>query len=314
MVNVENLTMHYAGKGGKGVFGVNLNVEKGETLGFLGPNGSGKTTTIRCILGFMKGESGVCTINGIDPFCNAEKIMHNLGFVAGEPVFPPNLSGMDYLKFLEDIQADARPKEEQAVFRNDIIARRDELLTTFELDPRVKIKKMSKGMKQKLGIVSAFMHNPQILILDEPTNGLDPLMQIRFIELIKKQKENGKTILMSSHIFEEVEKTSDKVAIIRDGRIVASDTLKNLREKMNANKVKLFSLSSADAEKIEKNTDKKIKIDRSIKTQTTFEVPTANVQKFMEMLVKSGITVFTTHEPTLENVFIDFYSANGGAK
>jgi ABC-2 type transport system ATP-binding protein len=169
-------------------------------------------------------------------------------------------------------------------------------------------------MKQKLGIVSAFMHNPDILILDEPTNGLDPLMQSRFIDLIREQKAADKAILMSSHIFEEVEKTSDKVAIIREGKIVASDTLKNLRAKMNTNKVKLFTVLPADAEKIEKKADKKVKIDKTIKTQTTFTVPIDGVKKFIELLMSCGVTDFTTQEPTLENVFMEFYSVEGGTK
>ena len=314
MVVVENLTMHYPGKGGKGVFGVTMNVGKGETLGFLGPNGSGKTTTIRCILGFMKGENGTCKINGIDAFDNVEKIMHNVGFVAGEPMFPPNLSGIEYLKFLEDIQTDAKPREKQEAFRKEVIARRDELLGIFEFDANAKIKKMSKGMKQKLSIVSAFMHDPEILILDEPTNGLDPLMQSRFIELIRKQKAAGKTILMSSHIFEEVEKTSDKIAIIREGKIVASDTLKNLRAKMNTNKVKLFTILPADAEKIEKKINRKVKVDKTIQTQTTFAVPIDDVKQFMDLLMTNSITDFTTREPTLENVFIEFYSVGEETK
>lgn len=216
-IKIENLVRDYGG--GKGVFDVSFHVEHGEAFGFLGPNGAGKTTTIRHLMGFLKPESGKCTINGLDCWSQGNKVQEKLGYIPGEISFFDDMSGTEYLKFIakyRKIGAENRQKE---------------LLERFELNPKGKIKRMSKGMKQKLGIVAAFMHNPAILILDEPTSGLDPLMQSRFIDLVSEEKKHGKTVLISSHMFEEVERTCDRIGIIREGRMVAVDSAATLRER-----------------------------------------------------------------------------------
>lgn len=230
VIRVENLTRDYGG--GKGVFDVSFQVGKGEAFGFLGPNGAGKTTTIRHLMGFIKSKSGKCTINGLDCWTDTDEIQKNLGYIPGEISFFDDMTGMDFLDFIakyRGVKAENRKKE---------------LLEYFELDPRGKIKKMSKGMKQKIGIVAAFMHDPEILILDEPTSGLDPLMQSRFIDFIEKEKKHGKTILMSSHMFEEVERTCDRVGIIRGGRLVAVDSIDALRKRH----VRTYTVTLADEE------------------------------------------------------------------
>ncbi|MGN0436033.1 MAG: ABC transporter ATP-binding protein [Wujia sp.] len=217
VINIDKLTRDYGN--GKGIFDVSFRVEKGEVFGFLGPNGAGKTTTIRHLMGFIKPKIGSCTIDGMDCWMERDKIQKRLGYIPGEISFFDDMSGIDFLNFVADYRklgSDTRQKE---------------LMERFELDPRGKIKKMSKGMKQKLGIIAAFMHDPDILILDEPTSGLDPLMQKRFIELIEEERKNGKTILLSSHIFEEVERTCNRIGIIRAGEIVAVDSVETLRER-----------------------------------------------------------------------------------
>lgn len=216
IISIENLTRDYGG--GKGVFNLSFQVGEGEVFGFLGPNGAGKTTTIRHLMGFIKAESGRCTINGLDCWTASDKIQKNLGYIPGEISFFDDMGGMEFLNFIGKYRG------------IDAQNRKKELLEYFELDPKGKIKKMSKGMKQKIGIVAAFMHDPAILILDEPTSGLDPLMQSRFVDLIAEEKKRGKTILMSSHMFEEVERTCDRVGIIREGRLVAVDSVEALRE------------------------------------------------------------------------------------
>lgn len=217
VIEVDNLTRDY-GKG-KGVFHLSFRVNRGEVFGFLGPNGAGKTTTIRHLMGFLMPEAGACTVNGLDCWNDREKIQRSLGYIPGEISFFDDMTGADFLSFLGDYRG---------LGRND---RKWEMLERFELDPGSRIRKMSKGMKQKLGIAAAFMHDPEILILDEPTSGLDPLMQNRFIELIAEEKRRGKTILLSSHIFEEVERTCDQVGIIRQGRLAAVDSVQALRER-----------------------------------------------------------------------------------
>ncbi len=216
-IQIENLVRDYGD--GKGVFDVSFHVDQGEAFGFLGPNGAGKTTTIRHLMGFLKPRAGKCTIDGMDCWSERDKVQARLGYIPGEISFFDDMSGTEFLRFISDYR------------RIGTHDRTQELLELFELDPKSKIKKMSKGTKQKLGIVAAFMHDPDIILLDEPTSGLDPLMQNRFVNFVAKEKEQGKTILMSSHIFEEVERTCDRIGIIRKGRMIAVDSAAALRER-----------------------------------------------------------------------------------
>ncbi|MCI8483385.1 MAG: ATP-binding cassette domain-containing protein [Lachnospiraceae bacterium] len=217
LIELQGVTKDY-GKG-KGVFDLSFSVEKGEVFGYLGPNGAGKTTTIRQLMGFIRPEQGKCQIAGWDCFTQAEKIQRITGYLAGELSFPEDMTGMGFLKLMAELKG----------IRDLKIMR--ELMERFELDPHGKIGRMSKGMKQKIGIVNAFMHEPKLVILDEPTSGLDPLMQNRFVELILEEKQKGTTVLMSSHMFEEVEKTCDRTAVIRQGRIAAIEDRKTLAGK-----------------------------------------------------------------------------------
>lgn len=217
VITIENLVRDYGG--GKGIFDLSFHVDQGEAFGFLGPNGAGKTTTIRHLMGFLKPESGKCTIDGLDCWLERDQVQARLGYIPGEISFFDDMTGTEFLRFM---------KEYRKIGAQN---RMEELLERFELDPKSKIKKMSKGMKQKLGIVAAFMHDPDILILDEPTSGLDPLMQSRFVNFIAEEKEHGKTVLMSSHMFEEVERTCDRIGIIREGRMVTVDSAAALHER-----------------------------------------------------------------------------------
>ena len=216
MIVVSNVTMKYPN--GRGIFDVDFTVKSGEVVGFLGPNGAGKTTTIRCLLGFMKPQSGKCTINDRDCFDFSNENCRDLGFIAGEPAFPDGSNGLEYLNFLCEVRG-IKDKTKM-----------EELIKYFNLEPKGRIKRMSKGMKQKIAIVAAFMHDPSVYILDEPTSGLDPIMQIKFIDLIKKEKARGKTILMSTHNLGEIKNTCDSMLIIRDGKIVKTMSGKELQK------------------------------------------------------------------------------------
>ena len=215
VIEINHITKDYGQ--GRGVFDVSFGVWRGEVLGFLGPNGAGKTTTIRQLMGFIKPDSGSLTIRGKDCFKKADEIQKDVGYLPGEIAFIDTMNGMEFIRFI------ARMKKMKD------LGRAPELMEMFELNPSGKLKKMSKGMKQKIGIVCAFMQDPKLLILDEPTSGLDPLMQNKFVELILQEKKRGKTILMSSHSFEEVEKTCDRAAIIRGGKLVAVEEMERLR-------------------------------------------------------------------------------------
>lgn len=221
---------------GKGVFDVSFSAREGEVFGYLGPNGAGKTTTIRQLLGFIHPDEGACRIFGLDCFKDAEKIKERMGYLAGELAFMDDMTGRKFLEFMAHMKG----------MKN--FSRMEELIQRFELNPQGKIKRMSKGMKQKIGLVCAFMDDPKAVILDEPTSGLDPLMQNRFIELILEEKKKGTTILMSSHIFEEVEKTCDRTAIIRAGKIVAVEDMQSLAEKRK----KIYTVTFEDAKKAER--------------------------------------------------------------
>ena len=283
VIEIKNLTMQYPN--GKGIFNVDLSVGVGAAVGFLGPNGAGKTTTIRCLLGFMRGMEGTCTINGRDCFDHAPDNMSDIGFIAGEPSFPDNMTGIEYLNFLCDIRkkANSTRKQDGNCVAN-MKKRMQELIQYFEFDPKGKIKRMSKGMKQKTAIVAAFMHNPSLLILDEPTSGLDPLMQNKFVELLLQEKKNGKTILMSSHMFEEVERTCEHIVIIKDGRIVASDDVKNLKRGQK----KTFVVNGKE-----------------------HEVLHSEVDKFIKKIAKNKVESISIKEQSLENIFLDMYKKEG---
>ena len=193
---------------GRGIFDIDLKIEKGEMVGFVGTNGSGKTTTIRNMLGFLKPTSGEVSVNGLSSWEHASEIARSIGYVPGEIAFPDLKTGIDFLR----CQADFLDLKDMS-YANELIER-------LQLDPRANLKRMSKGMKQKTALVAALMNDAPIIILDEPTTGLDPLMRMTFLDIIKEEHAKGKTVFMSSHSFEELESTCDRVALINDGHIV----------------------------------------------------------------------------------------------
>lgn len=206
VINVDNLTKDYGDK--KGIFDENFQIKRGQMVGFVGTNGSGKTTTIRSILGFIHPTSGHAYVNGLESWCHSSEIVKNIGYVPGEIAFPDLGTGTAFLK-------------SQASFlhlKNFDYA--NSLIEQLQLDPSANLKRMSKGMKQKTALVAALMANPEIIIMDEPTTGLDPLMRETFISIIEKEHQKGKTILMSSHMFEEVEDTCDSVMLISNGHLI----------------------------------------------------------------------------------------------
>lgn len=215
-IAIRHLTKDYGMN--KGVFNVTLSIGHGETYGYLGPNGAGKTTTMRHLMGFCKPQYGTVCIEGMVCWHEQKKIQKRVGYLPGEISFPDDMTGISYLKLITQM----RNSSDFSYAKN--------LLERFEVNPVMRFRNMSKGTKQKIGIVAAFMHDPQILLLDEPTNGLDPLMQNIFIELVLEEKKKGKTILLSSHIFSEIEKTCDRVGMIRNGELIRETTIHFLKE------------------------------------------------------------------------------------
>lgn len=217
VIEIRDLTKDYGA--GRGIFNENIDIREGEMMGFVGTNGSGKTTTIRNILGFIRPTSGSVKVNGLSSWENASEIAKQVGYVPGEIAFPDLPTGIDFLK----CQAEFYGLKDMT-YANELIER-------LQLDPRANLKRMSKGMKQKTALVAALMNDAPIIILDEPTTGLDPLMRVTFLDIIKKEHEKGKTIFMSSHMFEELETTCDRVALINDGHVVDVADMNDIRRR-----------------------------------------------------------------------------------
>lgn len=217
MIEVQNLTKDYGNH--RGIFDLSFTVDQGEVVGFLRSNGAGKTTTIRHLMGFIHPQQGISKIFDMDTFSAAKQIQSKVGYLPGEISFlNDRMTGNEFIQFMMETK------------ENVSIEQIRSLVDYFELDTHIKIKKCQKAQIQKLGLVIAFMHNPSVLILDEPTSGLDPIMQNKFVELIKSEKRKGKTIFMSSHIFEEVENTCDRVLMVKDGHLIADKGIQSIRD------------------------------------------------------------------------------------
>ena len=291
VIKVENISKDYGS--GRGVFDLSFEVNKGEIFGMLGPNGAGKTTTIRQLMGFIKSDKGSAEILDMECFANRENIQSKLGYLPGEIAFMDDMKGSDFIKFIAEMKSIKN--------KNRI----KELTDLFELDADRKIKSMSKGTKQKIAIVCAFMNEPEVVILDEPTSGLDPLMQKKFIELILEEKKKGTTIFMSSHIFEEIEKTCDRTAILKDGKLIAIENMEELKNKRR----KVFEIIF----KTEKDADSfadKYNAD-VMKNQNTYMVKAAvsgEINNFIKDLSNYDVLDINSVTQTLEELFLHFYN------
>ena len=292
VIEIKQLTKDYGNK--KGIFNLNLSVKKGEVFGFLGPNGSGKTTTIRHLMGFIHPNKGECFINGLNCSKQSDIIQNNLGYLPGEIAFMDDMSGIQFIKFIAEMKG---IKD---------FSRAQELIDMFNLDPSGRIKKMSKGMKQKIAIVCAFMHNPDVIILDEPTSGLDPLMQNKFLELILLEKEKGKTIFMSSHFFDEIERTCDRTAIIRDGYLVAIEDMKTLSQ----SKRKSYIITFLTEEMALRFASDDFEVKERLGNKVTVSIK-GNIMPLIHSLDKYEVTNLDIKTQSLEELFMHYY---GGEK
>ncbi len=215
-VETERLTKYY-GKA-RGIIDVDLQIDEGEIFGFIGPNGAGKSTTIRTLLGLIRKTSGEARVFGMDSEKQKVKILANVGYLPGEVFYYDNMRAIDLLRY------------SASFYQKDCTARMKELSDLLALDLNKKIEDMSLGNKKKVGIVQGLLHSPKLIILDEPTSGLDPLMQRTFFDLIKRENERGASVLFSSHILGEVQRICDRVAIIKEGRIVNVQRIDDLRQ------------------------------------------------------------------------------------
>lgn len=291
ILKVEHLTKDYGEN--KGIFDVSFEIQKGEVFGFLGPNGAGKTTTIRHLLGFSKPQGGKTSVLGLDSWHEAKKIQQKLGYLPGEISFPNGMKGNQFIKYIADLRG-----------LTDM-TKADKLIKQFELNPSGDLKRMSKGMKQKIGIVCAFMHDPEVLILDEPTSGLDPLMQAAFVELIRQEKENGKSILMSSHMFDEIEGTCDRIGMIKGGKLIALINPKDIAH-ASTKTYKIEFLSSIDFQSMLK--EKFFICETKEETnQVVLAIDDAEINNLLMALSKRDVKFITEMKHTLEDHFMKYY-------
>ncbi len=298
LINVDHITKDYGS--GRGIFDVDFKLYRGECLGFLGPNGAGKSTTIRHIMGFSTPDKGDITIEGLDARKEYSQTLRYIGYVPGEIALPSGLNGNEFLSF------------EQSLSNNHNDQLKNELIEYFELSPnemKVDTKRMSLGNKRKLAIISAFMKDPDILILDEPTSGLDHKMQEKFIELIKKEQEKGKTILLSSHIFSEVDACCTRVLIIKDGKLVSEITTDSLKNASNQSYTVVFE-NETDMNRFRENHPNLVYFATEKKNTLFFGMEDKEVNDLVKDLSKYEIVSFSNKKESLEDYFMKFYSSN----
>ena len=291
LIEIVNLTKDYGD--GRGIFDVSLEIEKGEVFGFVGTNGAGKTTMIRHLMGFLKPDKGRALINGLDCWNDSAEIKKLTGYIPGEIAFPDSLTGTGFLKG----QAELLGVKDMSYA--------DYIIEQLQLDPTAKLNRMSKGMKQKTAVVAAFMGDREILILDEPSTGLDPLMRVRFIDILNEEKKKGKTIFMSSHLFDEVEDTCDKVALIKDGKIIDVKSTKEIRH--NENKSYKIEFISKEDYKRFIALDFVFEEKKAERNQVVVNVCDSNINDFLTVLKGYKIKFMTEIKYTLEKYFNSLY-------
>ena len=270
--------------------GLDLTVGTGEVHGFLGPNGSGKSTTIRVLLGLLRIDAGSVRLLDGDPWRDADRLHRRLAYVPGDVTLWPNLTGGEVIDLLARLRGDLDQR------------RRDELLDRFELDPTKKARAYSKGNRQKVALVAALASPAELLLLDEPTAGLDPLMEAAFQECIAEVTEEGRTVLLSSHILAEVEALCDRVTIIRAGRAVQSGTLTELRQ---LTRTSIIAVTSSPATRIADLAGVHgVVVDGD---RVRFDVDTTDLDAAIRHLSELGLVSLESRPPTLEELFLRHY-------
>ena len=288
IISVKNLTKDY-GKG-RGIFDISFDVYKGTVFGYCGTNGSGKTTTLRHIMGFLKPQKGSVTVKGLDAWKNADEITKFIGYLPGEIAFPMVENGSEFLK----IQAETLGLTD--------MSKAEAMINALQLDPTANLKRMSKGMKQKTAIVAAFMHSPEIIILDEPTTGLDPLMRDVFVNIIKSAKARGATIIMSNHMFDELEETCDYVGFIKDGHLIDVVDMEKLRN-LPYRDYKITFAKAKDYQKLKTDHFEVLeKIDDELTIVVRVDLKKTN--DMINEIRQYEITNFTEVKHTLEEYFV----------
>jgi len=281
----------------KALDGISLRVREGEVFAYLGPNGSGKSTTIRVLLGILQATSGHAKVFGLDAWKHAVEIHKRIAYVPGDVNLWPNLTGGEVIDLFVHLRGTFHKK------------RRDQLVRDFDLDPTKKCRTYSKGNRQKVALIAAFASDADLFILDEPTSGLDPLMEQVFGACVIKQKNKGKSVFLSSHIMSEVERLCDRVGIIRDGKLVETGTLSDLR---HLTRYHMDLVTMREPEGLEK-----IKGIHNISIEqknVSFEVDTEEMDTVIRYICQFGIQKMESAPPSLEALFMRHYGASAGGE
>jgi len=288
VIEIKNLTKYY-GKS-RGIIDVSLEIKEGEIFGFIGPNGAGKSTTIRTLLSLIYPTSGSATIFGKDIIKDGPEIRKDIGYLPSEVFYYENMKVIDLLNY------------SCSFYKKDCSKRIKELSDLMELELNRKIDDLSYGNKKKVGIVQGLVHKPKLIILDEPTTGLDPLMQQKFFDLLKKENEEGATILFSSHILAEVQKLCDRVAIIKEGRIIKLEKISTLRE-TNYKKIRIES-----KEKINLDSFNILGVKDLYETDHEINfLHNGDINEILNNITKYKLNNLWIEEPTLEEIFMHYY-------
>ncbi len=288
VIEIHSLTKSY-GKS-RGISDVSFHVEEGEIFGFIGPNGAGKSTTIRTLLSLIHPSAGSATIFGMDCIESAPEIAKEVGYLPSEVFYYDNMKVIDLLKY------------SASFYKKDCTKRIKELADMLNLDVTKKIDDLSLGNKKKVGIIQGLLHEPKLIILDEPTSGLDPLMQQKFFELLQAENKRGATILFSSHILSEVQRMCDRVAIIKEGRIVQVEKISTLKEK-NHKKFKIETKEDVELSDFEMEGVSKLEI----KARQISFLFRGDINKVMRKIADIDITNLWIEEPDLEEIFMHYY-------
>ena len=295
IVDVKSLTKRYGNS--RGIDDVSFQVEEGEIFGFLGPNGAGKTTTIRLLMALLRADTGTAQIAGLDCWEHSVEIKRLIGYLPGELSLDPNLTGGQILEYFGHLRGGV----DQAYLK--------QLIARLDLDPSRKFRQYSSGNKRKIGIVQAFMHRPRLLILDEPTNGLDPLNQQEFDRMIKEVRGEGRTVFLSSHILTEVEQTCNRVAIIREGRLVRVGGVAELKD------IKRHEVIITFADAVPVAAFKTLDGVEQVEALADGHTLRLEVQGGVDAIIKAAaqhpVVTLTSHEPSLEDIFLRFYEGDG---
>ncbi|HEU5200456.1 MAG TPA: ABC transporter ATP-binding protein [Ktedonobacterales bacterium] len=295
IIEVEGLTKSYGSK--RGITNVSFQVEEGEIFGFLGPNGAGKTTTIRTLMALLKADSGTARIAGMDVWQQSVEIKRLVGYVPGEPALDPNMTGGQIFEYFGHLRGGIDQDYLKA------------LIKRLDLDPTRKFRQYSTGNKRKVVLIQAFMHRPRLLILDEPTNGLDPLNQQEFDHIVKEAREAGSTVFLSSHILSEVEQMCSRVGIIREGQLVRVGGVAELKD-IKRHEVTITFTNSVPVESF-----KALEGVESVETLADGHALRLAVSGGLDSVVKAAaqypVITLTSHEPSLEDIFLRYYQGDG---